>query len=217
MERLYMTSDGSHTLWDSERGQWYHSIHGAIDESMRVFLELGLNDVATRTSKIKLLEMGFGTGLNVLLTLLEAEKLAVRVEYTSIEAYPIGPNDWSKLNYDDVLKTHFLTQIHELSWEETHDLNSYLSLKKCKVMLQDYQANELFDLVYFDAYAPSAQPELWPVDVFSKLASMMVIGGVLTTYCSKSEVRRNLQAAGFKVEKHPGPFRKREVIRAIKE
>lgn len=216
MERLYMTSDGSHTLWDSERGQWYHSIHGATDESMRVFIELGFQYVVAQKSKIKLLEMGFGTGLNALLTFVESEKLAVQVEYTSIEAYPIGPNDWSKLNYDEVVKKRLLAQIHELSWEEMHDVSSYFSLRKCQIMLQKYETNDFFDLVYFDAFAPAAQPELWSVDVFLKLASIMVTGGVLTTYCSKSEVRRNLQTAGFKVEKHPGPFRKREVIRAIK-
>lgn len=211
-----MTSDGSHTLWDSERSQWYHSIHGAIDESMRVFLELGLNDVATRTSKIKLLEMGFGTGLNTLLTLVTAERLAIEVEYTAIEAYPIGPDDWSKLNYNEVVKTNFLTQIHELSWEQTHQITLFFALHKHQTTLQEFQTDIQFDLIYFDAFAPSAQPELWSIDMFSKLATMMVTGGVMTTYCSKSEVRRNLQAAGFRVEKHPGPYRKREVIRAIK-
>ena len=211
-----MTSDGSHTLWDSERSQWYHSIHGAIDESMRVFLELGLNDVATRTSKIKLLEMGFGTGLNTLLTLVTAERLAIEVEYTAIEAYPIGPDDWSKLNYNEVVKTNFLTQIHELSWEQTHQVTPFFALHKHQTTLQEFQTDIQFDLIYFDAFAPSAQPELWSIDMFSKLATMMVTGGVMTTYCSKSEVRRNLQAAGFRVEKHPGPYRKREVIRAIK-
>lgn len=216
MERLIMTSDGSHTLWDSERSQWYHSIHGAIDESMRVFLELGLNDVATRTSKIKLLEMGFGTGLNTLLTLVTAERLAIEVEYTAIEAYPIGPDDWSKLNYNEVVKTNFLTQIHELSWEQTHQITLFFALHKHQTTLQEFQTDIQFDLIYFDAFAPSAQPELWSIDMFSKLATMMVTGGVMTTYCSKSEVRRNLQAAGFRVEKHPGPYRKREVIRAIK-
>lgn len=217
MERLIMTSDGSHTLWDSERSQWYHSIHGAIDESMRVFLELGLNDVATRKSKIKLLEMGFGTGLNTLLTLVTAERLAIEVEYTAIEAYPIGPDDWSKLNYNEVVKTNFLTQIHELSWEQTHQITPFFALHKHQTTLQEFQTDIQFDLIYFDAFAPSAQPELWSIDMFSKLATMMVTGGVMTTYCSKSEVRRNLQAAGFRVEKHPGPYRKREVIRAIKE
>ncbi|WP_323134416.1 tRNA (5-methylaminomethyl-2-thiouridine)(34)-methyltransferase MnmD [Tellurirhabdus rosea] len=213
--RLVVTADGSHSVWKPETGQYYHSVLGALQESQRVFIELGLEAAFERFEEVRLFEMGFGTGLNALLTLLEAEKRQKRVKYTTVEAYPLPLLEARLLNFDEVLDTHFTVALHETPWGEPAELSPFFSLTKYQTRLQDFRMGKRFNLVYFDAFAPSSQPELWNVDVFQQLARMMLPGGLLTTYCSKGYVQRNLKAAGFTVEKHPGPARKREVLRAI--
>lgn len=182
-----------------------------------MFIELGLQAAFERFANVPLrvFEMGFGTGLNALLTAREAERHGRPVAYTGVEAYPLPPEESQKLNFDVALGTTFLNALHASPWHETVNISPFFTLNKQQTSLQNWQTNERFHLVYYDAFAPSAQPELWEPEIFQRLACFLLPGGLLTTYCSKSYVQRNLRAAGFTVEKHPGPARKREVLRAI--
>ncbi|PQA58325.1 tRNA (5-methylaminomethyl-2-thiouridine)(34)-methyltransferase MnmD [Siphonobacter curvatus] len=219
---LVLTKDGSHTLYSARFNQWYHSLHGAFDESKRIFLELGLDYLLESGKReIRILEMGFGTGFNALLTLLKAGQSPVVVDYTSLEAYPIPPEAYRQLNYDEFMHATVLQSLHEAAWDTEVRLSPTFTLRKVHATLQDFLANETFgepyDLVYYDAFAPSSQPELWTTEIFSGIGRHLQVGSLLTTYCSKSDVRRALKAAGFRVEKHPGPQGKREVVRAVWE
>lgn len=214
-ERLVITADGSHSVWNAEVGQHYHSIFGAWQESQRVFIELGLQAAFAQFDQIRLFEMGFGTGLNALLTLNEVEKAQKSVEYTSIEAYPLPLSEAEQLNFDEVLHTSQTVALHQAAWNQWVELTPFFKLWKHNGKLQDFRAMQTYNLVYYDAFAPEGQPELWTQEIFELVAGMMEPGGILTTYCSKGYVQRNLKAAGFLVEKHPGPARKREVLRAI--
>jgi len=220
LNRPVATADGSHTLVSDRFGQSYHSVHGALAESRRVFLELGFEFLAETKTAISVLEMGFGTGLNALLTWLEAERRSLPVRYVTLEAYPVSPADVAALNYDAVLRTDRLRQLHAASWGEDVPLGEFFTLRKEGTTLEDFLRPAAaepvnYALVYFDAFSPDTQPELWTAEVFTKIAKKMPSGGVLTTYSAKGSVRRALQAAGFRVEKHPGPPGKREVVRAV--
>lgn len=213
---LTLTEDGSHTLYSERFNQHYHSTFGALQESQRIFIELGLFYAFERFSEIRIFEMGFGTGLNALLTQQLATKHTRIVHYVSIEAFPVALSLAEMLNYDDVISTNDLQKLHKASWNEEVQINDFFSLEKVNHTLENYETQKRFNLVYYDAFAPEVQPELWTQEIFEKLASMMETGGILTTYCSKGYVRRNLQAAGFSTKKHKGPIGKREVLRAIR-
>ncbi|RIV22215.1 hypothetical protein DYU11_14350 [Fibrisoma montanum] len=216
--RLVLTADGSHSIYSEETRQHYHSIHGAWQESRRVFIELGLQEAFGRFSDepIRSFEMGFGTGLNALLTAQEAEQRQRYVHHTAIEAYPVPLDEAHQLNFDQLLGTNYLHQLHEADWNQIVQIHPFFSLIKVHGMLQEFQTVDRFHLIYFDAFAPEAQPELWTETVFRQMADILLPGGMLTTYCSKGYVQRNLKAVGFHVEKHSGPAYKREVIRAVK-
>ncbi|GAB4027145.1 tRNA (5-methylaminomethyl-2-thiouridine)(34)-methyltransferase MnmC2 [Spirosoma koreense] len=216
--RLIVTADGSHTAINQVLDKTYHSVHGAYQESQRVYIELGLLAAFEKFSgqPLQVFEMGFGTGLNALLTAQEAEVAQRQVVYTAVEAFPMSVADAAPLNYDELLGTHYLQLLHQSEWNELARINPYFTLFKHESRLQDFQPAERFDLIYYDAFAPTAQPELWSADIFQQLASFLRPGGILTTYCSKSEVQRNMRAAGLTVEKHPGPPHKRDILRAIK-
>jgi tRNA U34 5-methylaminomethyl-2-thiouridine-forming methyltransferase MnmC len=212
------TADGSLTLYSPQFNQWYHSVHGALEESRRVFLELGFDYVAAEKRRIRVLEMGFGTGLNTLLTEQAARRTGALVHYTALEAFPIDDELVRQLNFGTLADAAVWPRLHEVPWETDQVLSPNLTLLKRRIPLETFlvePAGVPFDLVYYDAFAPSSQPELWTPDLFAQLARRVVPGGVLTTYCSKGDVRRALQAAGFRVEKHPGPGRKREVVRGV--
>lgn len=206
-QHIKLTADGSTTVYSKCFDQHYHSIFGARQESDLVFIDLGLKYALEQWEEIHLLEMGFGTGLNAWLSREWAEKEKRKVNYTGLEAFPIRPEMVKELNFD-------ARELHELSWESIHHLSPWFSFQKLETKLQDFNPENKFNLVYYDAFAPESQPELWTQEIFEKIASLMTEGGILTTYCSKGYVQRNLKAAGFKVEKHPGPARKREVLRA---
>ncbi|MCP1385545.1 tRNA (5-methylaminomethyl-2-thiouridine)(34)-methyltransferase MnmD [Runella salmonicolor] len=216
-----LTSDGSHTLWNETLNAYYHSVNGALQESQSIYIDLGLKEAIRHYrlspffAPLTVFEMGFGTGLNALLTWLEAEKAQVPVRYVTVEAHPLAEELVSGLNYDGLLETHRLLQLHEAVWEQPVQFSPYFTLEKHRTKLQDFETTLQFDAIYYDAFAPSAQPELWEREVFEQLAALLRPNGNLTTYCSKSYVQRNLRAAGFTVEKHPGPKWKREVLRAI--
>ena len=216
--RLLITADGSHTAVNNEFDKPYHSIHGAYQESQRVYIELGLRAAFSKfhEDELRIFEMGFGTGLNTLLTAYEAAGHQRRVHYTSIDAYPMAAEDTRFLNFDEKLGTSLLSAIHESPWNEPTLINPYFTLTKIECLLQEWQTADRFHLIYYDAFTPTAQPELWESKIFMKLAALLLPGGMLTTYCSRSYVQRNMQAAGLTVEKHSGPLYKRNIIRAVK-
>ena len=225
---LIITSDGSHTISIPEMNVSYHSFHGAIQESRHVFINEGLLFFLNKihTTAIRVLEMGFGTGLNTLLTLMEASS-KLEIHYTTIELFPLTVAEARALNYCCELKREDLIplfeKMHQCEWETDIAISPYFTIHKMRVSLPDTKNSNLFhdnslrpDLIYFDAFAPTAQPELWTKEVFEMLYAILKDKGILVTYCSKGEVRRAMQAAGFKVEKIPGPPGKREIVRAIK-
>lgn len=224
MERkIILTGDGSHTIAIPELKVTYHSVHGAIRESQHVFIEAGFRyvPVTLKVSGMYILEVGFGTGLNALLTLIEADKHKCRIHYTAVDLYPLQETEIQPLNYCSQLRLPqyrpLFEKMHQTEWNAMHEIADYFRLTKMKCDLRDFTAGNPFSLIYFDAFAPGAQPELWTKDVFKKMYSWLLPGGILVTYCSKGAVRRTMQAAGFLVEKIPGPPGKREMLRAIKK
>jgi len=207
----------------------YHSHHGAIQESRHVFINAGLHYLLNnmQVPALYVFEMGFGTGLNALLTLIEANDRKQKIHYSTIELFPISPVEATTLNYCDQLKRKDLSsafeQLHQCEWENDISITPFFTIHKRKISLLDINSSNLFhdglfgqNLIYFDAFAPAAQPELWTKKIFEVLYSGLMPEGVLVTYCSKGTVRRAMQAAGFILEKIPGPPGKREIVRAIK-
>jgi len=222
--RVIITADGSSTVSIPEMNVTYHSTHGAIQESLHVFIKAGLNQALPAHSSVSVLEMGFGTGLNALLTLMEAEAAKKPVHYTSIELYPLEPEYSRTLNYCEQLNRNDLQQsfetLHASVWEKDIPVTEYFTLFKSGTDLLNFEtpgSGQVFHLIYFDAFAPTAQPQLWTSTVFERLFALLLPGGLLVTYCSKGDVRRAMQAAGFRVEKLAGPPGKREMVRAWKE
>lgn len=214
---LQVTADGSHTFFIPEMDEHYHSVNGAIQEALHVFLRAGF-DLMTSTS-FHVLEFGFGTGLNAWLTLLEAEKKWCKVQYTTIEKYPLEWQMAAQLNYADLWQPEaeedFL-RLHRAPWNESVEITPGFCLHKILGDYQDSKWPDGVDLVYFDAFAPDKQPEVWNQSLFDRIYRSMNEGGVLVTYCAKGAVRRMWQAAGFSVERIPGPPGKREMLRAWK-
>lgn len=215
-----ITEDGSHTLFVPELNEHYHSTHGAIQESMHVFIDAGLRHCVK--SEIKVLEIGFGTGLNAFLTLLEAERTGRKIDYTTLEFYPLSIIDAEKLNYvelTDSTKKDVFRELHKVEWGKWSQLTLYFSLLKMKFDFSkpsDFDTENKFDVIFFDAFAPEKQPEMWVQEIFDKIYSISSENAILTTYCAKGSVRRMLQTAGFVVERLPGPPGKREILRARK-
>jgi tRNA U34 5-methylaminomethyl-2-thiouridine-forming methyltransferase MnmC len=224
MERkIIMTKDGSASISIPEMNVTYHSVHGAIQESLHVFINAGLHYLINQPTRktINIFEMGFGTGLNALLTLIEADKVKQPVHYTVIELHPLDQSEIKSLNYceqsrQSVYQASF-EKLHSCEWEKDIVVNSSFTFHKTKADLLDFSTHQLFNLIYYDAFAPIAQPELWTKNIFEKLYGLMSPGGTLVTYCSKGDVQRAMKAAGFKIEKLPGPIGKREMIRAGRE
>ena len=224
MERkIIVTKDGSHSVSIPQLNVTYHSIHGAIQESMHVFIESGFRNVSVRLNRpgaLRILEVGFGTGLNAFLTLIEAEKHTINVQYSAIELYPLIEEEYKLLNYGEIVDVPTLQtvfqKLHACEWNNEVNIVPGFSLLKVNQSLLNFTTGRCYDLVYFDAFAPGAQPELWTKEVFEKVYAMMYANGVLVTYCSKGDVRRAMQSAGFIIEKIPGPPGKREMIRATR-
>jgi tRNA U34 5-methylaminomethyl-2-thiouridine-forming methyltransferase MnmC len=222
--RVIITADGSSTVSIPEMNVTYHSNHGAIQESLHVFIQAGLNQKLPTHNTVSILEMGFGTGLNAFLTLMEAQAAKKPVHYTAIELYPLEIAQINMLNFCEQLDRNDLEQnfmdLHISSWEKDISITEYFTLFKSGTDLLKFEApsaGQLFHVIYFDAFAPTAQPELWTSTVFDKLFALLSPGGILVTYCSKGDVRRAMKSAGFKVEKLAGPPGKREMVRAWKE
>ncbi|PLX13309.1 MAG: SAM-dependent methyltransferase [Marinilabiliales bacterium] len=212
---LVTTQDGSHTLFAPDLKEHFHSINGAVGESMHVFIGAGFNELSKK--EIRILEVGLGTGLNAFLAFQQAKNREILVHYTALELYPLDLHKVEKLNYTDMLGfDEYFTFIHKCGWEREVKIHDQFYLTKHKVDLLEYYTDESFDLIFFDAFAPEVQPELWTLDVFIKLANVMSEGSILTTYSAKGEVRRAMESAGLNVERLQGPPGKREMLRAIK-
>ena len=220
---IILTGDGSHSINVPELNVSYHSVYGSIQESMHVFIEAGFKHFINTSGarQVNLFEMGFGSGLNALLTLIEAEKTGIKVSYEAVELYPLELHIVKQLNYCQQLNRIDLQPIfeklHDCRWEEKIEIANNFILLKRKTGLSHYRPSQFFNLIYFDAFAPTAQPEFWIKEIFDKMYSMLNPEGILVTYCSKGDVRRNMIAAGFKVEKLIGSKRKREMIRAKRD
>lgn len=219
MERtLQITADGSHTLFLPEIDEHYHSVNGAVQESRHVYIEAGLHQL--RRDVIHVFEIGFGTGLNALLTLLDADLNNVQVNYYSIELYPLEEEFVSRLNYGELVcpeKKELFRDLHQAPWNTPVSITERFLLTKIRGDSNTCRLPDPIDLVYFDAFAPDKQAEMWTQEIFDRLYAAMSEGGVLTTYCAKGMVRRMMKEAGYSVERIPGPPGKREMLRAIKE
>jgi tRNA U34 5-methylaminomethyl-2-thiouridine-forming methyltransferase MnmC len=220
---LIITKDGSHSVAIPEWQAFYHSVHGALQESLHVYIEAGFRywlSQQTAATNCVVFEMGFGTGLNALLTFIEAEQIQQKIMYETVEAFPLEMSLVQQLNYCDALHRPDLMQafesLHQCEWNKAIAITDNFTLRKVHTVLTNYSREEPINIIYYDAFAPSAQPELWIEPVFKQLYSLLAPGGILVTYCSKGMVRRALLAAGFRVEKIPGPRGKREMIRAEK-
>lgn len=218
---IFETQDGSHSIYSQDHGVSYHSKYGAIQESQHVFIGAGLRHLAIGRSSVAILELGFGTGLNAYLSLLEAVARKLEIYYEAVEAFPISVEEASLLNYPSrvaapaALSGQFM-ELHSLPWDEEHSLNPYYTLKKVRSTFEDYLPPPRFDVIFFDAFAPNAQPELWEETMFGKMYEALAPDGVLVTYCAKGVVKRRLRAVGFEVEALPGPPGKREMTRGVK-
>ena len=215
---IVKTRDGSQTLISQRFGQHYHSLHGAVQESRHVFIKNGLSEL-DQNRTLKILEMGLGTGLNALLCQQFRDAIGKPSSYFSYEAFPIPLSLSDELNYSELLgasSNEVLHQIHHCAWETNIDLALNFCFKKLQRNILDGIDETGFDLVIYDAFSPGSQPELWTEEIFSLLLSRMNIGGILSTYCSKSDVRKALIAVGFQVKKLPGPPGKREMLQAVK-
>jgi len=206
---IVITDDGSKTVYSNHFREHYHSTFGATNESNHVFIEAGY--LATTSDGVSVFEVGFGTGLNALLTLQQAIKLNRRTWYETVELYPLDEMTVAELSDDQ-----FFRKLHHATWEQPVEIAPCFVLYKRFTDLLQTDFPRKFDVIYFDAFSPAVQPEMWTRDIFAKLYETMNAGAVLTTYCAKGEVRRTMQSVGLVVERLPGPVGKREMLRAWK-
>lgn len=217
MNELIITSDGSHTIYVPELNEHYHSIHGAVQESEIVFIQNGYK--FCNSDPVNVFEVGFGTGLNALLTAVECRNDKRTVNYTSIEKFPLPENIIMSLNhflYAGEDGKSIFKSIHSSKWNDEIRIHSNFFLKKIGGDITVDRIEGLFDLVYFDAFGPAKQPEMWTKEVFGKITETIRKNGVLVTYSSRGEIKRILRSCGFDVSLLPGPPGKRQMIRAIK-
>ncbi|MGV6844625.1 MAG: tRNA (5-methylaminomethyl-2-thiouridine)(34)-methyltransferase MnmD [Lutibacter sp.] len=216
--KIIVTKDGSTTIQLADLNEQYHSLNGAIQEAKHVFIKNGLD--RCNLSNISILEIGFGTGLNALITYLEAEIRKINIFYEGVEAFPIKIEEWSKMNYANQLQLAesnvIYEKIHSCNWEEIVSFGSYFTLIKRKEYFQNIKEKNKYNIIYFDAFSPAIQPELWTNIMFKNMFNALKNEGILVTYSAKGSVRRAMQGVGFKVSRLPGPPGKREMLFAVK-
>jgi len=220
--KIITTEDGSHSLYHEGLKETYHSFHGALQESVHVFIEKGLRFWRNKSGlpkEVDVFEVGFGTGLNALLAAQFAMESEVKINLTTIEPYPLDIEIINQLNYaeligQDQLKTVF-EELHKSDWNKSVEINSFFTIHKVKSKLEDFQTENRFDVLFFDAFAPSKQAELWTSDLMQKCFDLLGNGGVFTTYSAKGQLKRDLKSVGFQVETLPGPPGKKEMVRGI--
>lgn len=219
--QIIPTSDGSDSLLNTSLNETYHSIHGAIQESQHVFITAGLEFVIERSGaqSINILEVGFGTGLNALMTLKHVTELQNQVKYTTLEAFPLDDSTWPVLNYGSKLDAgdHY-KMLHNCPWGKQNVITPNFKLEKIHNTLQQVMLPEgHYDLVYFDAFAPSKQPDMWTYEMLKKISDCLRPTGVFVTYCAKGQLKRDLESLNFGVETLKGPPGKKEMVRALKK
>ena len=216
---IFKTEDGSNSLLRKDIEESYHSHFGALTETNTIYIDYGYNYFCSlnNTPQINVLEIGFGTGLNAIATLKKSNQRSIF--YQTIELYPISASIAEKLAYGEKLslKEEF-DLLHKCDWEEIVEITPDFKIKKCKAdaCVCEFE-KDFFDVVYFDAFSPDKDSELWSEDMFSKVYDSLRKGGVLTTYCCKGEIKRRMKKAGFTIAKLPGPKGKREILRAEKK
>ncbi len=216
--KVIITADGSSTISVPELNEHYHSVNGAIAEAKHVYIITGFKEV--EKDEISILEIGFGTGLNSLLTLIESEEKSKSVFYQGVEAYPVSTSELSVLNYIEELKADNYSDsykfMHDSDWESEIKITDKFTLLKQKKSFTEIEDIDKFDLIYFDAFGPDVQPELWTEDVFRKMYKSLKPNGILVTYSSKGIVKRALRSVGFSIKRLDGPKGKRHILRATK-
>jgi tRNA U34 5-methylaminomethyl-2-thiouridine-forming methyltransferase MnmC len=217
--KLIETKDGSHTLYLPDLDEQYHSLNGAITESQHIYINTGF--LGLKSNDKTVLEIGFGTGLNCLLTALEAQKRGIKTKYITIEKYPLGPAVINQLNYTEYLgqsTSPLFKKIHDVAWEKEINISDHFDLLKLNLDITSgsLPENITADVIYFDAFGPDKQPEMWEGKVIKKVTDLLNPGGILVTYSVKGSIKRCLQSQGFKIEKLPGPPGKKEILRGIK-
>ncbi len=221
---IVITADGSSTIHLPDWDEQYHSKHGAIQEAYHVFIKHGLHHFYNSeviNSNINILEIGFGTGLNAFITMLEAEKLRAKINYFGIEGYPILMSEIEQLNYPEALKVEskkgLFKALHQVTWEEKHTISEYFLIEKQNRFFSEIEEKNQYNIIYFDAFGARVQPELWTESIFLRMYEALQTEGVLVTYSAKGSVRRAMETVGFEVERLPGPPGKREMLRATKK
>jgi tRNA U34 5-methylaminomethyl-2-thiouridine-forming methyltransferase MnmC len=220
--RIVLTDDGSNSIFSEDVHQYYHSHFGALQESKHIFIESGLcAEILSHLKTISILEIGFGTGLNALLTYYKAKEAHKKIYYETLELYPISQQDAEQLNYPYILPytdvKEIFTNLHQTPWNNKQIVSEdFLLYKRHISALHASYTPNIFDLVYFDAFSPEAQPELWTKELFELIYCGMKKDGILLTYCTKGNVKKTLSEVGFYIEKLPGPIGKREILRGTK-
>ena len=216
---LQISEDGSSTLLSKKYGVTYHSRHGALQESEHVFIQAGLEACQNDQEEIHVFEMGFGTGLNAYLSLLYALKNDIPIDYTTCELNPLPASLSRELNYPELLNNqhkNLFHLLHDIEWDKKQKLHPDFSILKEAKSIQETDYHDCFDVIFYDAFAPETQPELWNKEIMDKMYRSLKPGGILVTYCAKGEFKRTLKSIGFEVESIPGPPGKREMTRARK-
>ena len=213
---IILTDDGSNSLFNNDINESYHSKHGAINESQHIFINYGLQYIDKK--EIKIFEVGFGTGLNALLSFLYSKNKKIRIDYQTIEKFPLGKPDYYALNFSEQLNINknIFTNLHRSKWESKLKISDFFSITKYAKDLNNFNHKCYYDLIYFDAFSPEKQPDLWTEKIFKGLYNNLNYNGVLITYCAKGVIKRKLKKIGFQVFAFPGPNGKREITQARK-
>ncbi|MBN2273800.1 MAG: tRNA (5-methylaminomethyl-2-thiouridine)(34)-methyltransferase MnmD [Bacteroidales bacterium] len=220
MNKVIITGDGSSTLYVPELNEHFHSVFGAVTESQHVFIQNGLQQLQKDT--VAVFEIGFGTGLNALLACLYARRHNRNLVYYTIDNVTLENHIVTSLNYPGFMSTEdsandIFTSLHNAEWEHMTKITPHFTLYKIKNDMTSYKPNFRYDLIFFDAFAPEKQPEMWTKEIFETLYNPLYPGGLLVTYCAKGKIKRFLKETGFRVEVHPGPPGKRHMVRARKD
>lgn len=214
--RIETTLDGSVTLYLPDIDEHYHSVNGAMQESMHVYINAGLKECKKKC--INILEVGFGTGLNAYLSLLYSKENGKKIDYTAIELFPLAEEIIHKLNYasPETFSGELFERLHTSCWNVKEQITHWFDLSKFGYDFTDlnFSFDNTFDVIYFDAFAPDKQPAMWTQDIFDFLHGITAENGILTTYCAKGSVRRMLMSSGYSVQRLPGPPGKREILQA---
>jgi tRNA U34 5-methylaminomethyl-2-thiouridine-forming methyltransferase MnmC len=217
---IITTGDGSHSLRNHQLNETYHSVHGALRESVHVFIKNGLDYLLEQqpAKDINILEVGFGTGLNALLTWQRALQVRNKFRYQTLEAFPVEDDIWPLLNYTTTEADRLaFKKLHEAAWNERVLLEANFEVIKVSQTLEEvFLPVSSFNLIYYDAFAPSKQPELWILPVLEKVVAAMDSGSVFVTYCAKGQLKRDLRALGLEVDTLDGPPGKKEMVRGKK-